>query len=86
MADRKRKLDIYEAPPVMNPAAAAVPGVGNGVAPGINPYTGKAYSQRYYQILNTRQGGRARGTAGHAPALAACLGSCRLVRPTQAAG
>lgn len=41
--DRKRKLDIYEAPPVMNPPAAD-PAAANGtaaVAPGVNPYTGR---------------------------------------------
>jgi hypothetical protein len=47
-ADRKRKLDIEE------PAGAAVRPRLDG---GINPYTGRAYSQRYYDILDKRKGG-----------------------------
>ncbi|PRW60688.1 putative pre-mRNA-splicing factor ATP-dependent RNA helicase [Chlorella sorokiniana] len=62
--ERKRKLEVYEAPPV--PAAPAQPN-GQGIgwqqtaAPpaadgSVNPYTGRPYSTRYHQILATRQG------------------------------
>ncbi len=67
--ERKRKLEVYEAPPV--PAAPAQPN-GQGIgwqqtaAPpaadgSVNPYTGRPYSTRYHQILATRQGERGRG-------------------------
>lgn len=44
-ADRKRRLDVEE------------PGVPVGrQQAGLNPYTGRQYSQRYYDILAKRQG------------------------------
>ncbi len=51
MADRKRKLDIGQE----NEAAAS----GSRANPTINPYTGKLYTPRYYDILSTRVGERA---------------------------
>ena len=49
MADRKRKLDVFQTePPAQNGVATA------------NPYTGRPYSQKYYDILAKRKG--ARGT------------------------
>lgn len=43
--ERKRKLDVYE-------------GFSNGAAkqPTVNPYTGRVYSAKYYEILEKRQG------------------------------
>lgn len=46
MAERKRKLDIGM------PDAVEAP---NG---GVNPFTLRPYSQRYYDILKTRRGER----------------------------
>ena len=50
MTDRKRKLDIYETAPagvtVMPPASQ----------PTVNPYTGRGYSQKYFDILAKRKG------------------------------
>lgn len=61
--ERKRKLDIYdEATPA---AAAGREGSANGDGlqrdagdSGINPYTGRPYSGRYYEILAGRKGER----------------------------
>jgi hypothetical protein len=51
--DRKRKLEVEtEQPP------AAPPAVSDGTG-GINPYTGKPYGSRYYDILDKRQGAAA---------------------------
>lgn len=50
MTDRKRKLEVYDTPAA--PVAAAQPPAEGGV----NPFTGRAYSTRYYDILATRQG------------------------------
>mmetsp|Transcript_20514 Transcript_20514/g.57184 ORF Transcript_20514/g.57184 Transcript_20514/m.57184 type:complete len:645 (+) Transcript_20514:63-1997(+) len=45
MSDRKRMLDIGEETPLGRPAR-----------PTINPYTGRPYTQRYYDILAKREG------------------------------
>lgn len=50
MADRMRKLDLGQE----NEAAALVSGSRSN--PSINPYTGKLYTPRYYDILSTRVG------------------------------
>lgn len=55
--DRKRKLEIYEVPP--QPAGAPPangPGMSYDAEPTVNPYNGRPYSQRYYQILAGRKG------------------------------
>jgi hypothetical protein len=52
MADRKRKLDIGQD---TNEAAASASS-GSRANPAINPYTGKLYTPRYYDILSTRVG------------------------------
>ncbi len=46
--ERKRKLEVFE------PQGAAV---GLPAQPSINPYTGRPYSNRYYDILAKRKGG-----------------------------
>eukprot|EP00959_Pyramimonas_sp_CCMP1952_P378568 7930177-Pyramimonas_sp.AAC.3 len=52
MSDRKRKLSLFDTPPEAAPATSA-PG---SAASGINQYTGRPYSQRYYDILEKRKG------------------------------
>ncbi len=52
MTERKRKLEVYEGNPT-NGVASAVPSFGNGT---VNLYTGRPYSQRYYDILAKRKG------------------------------
>ena len=59
--ERKRKLEVYEAPP--QPANGGGYGQQTAAPPAamggdVNPYTGRPYSQRYHQILQTRQGGQ----------------------------
>lgn len=49
MTDRKRKLDVFSDAPPANGAAA-------GGVPTVNPFTGRAYSTRYYDILGKRRG------------------------------
>ena len=45
--DRKRKLDV-----------AGLADEDSGAAyGGVNPYTGRQYSSKYYQILSKRKGG-----------------------------
>ena len=46
MSDRKRKLDVF---------SGDAPASTNGVAT-VNPYTGRPYSQKYYDILQKRKG------------------------------
>eukprot|EP00887_Chlorella_sp_A99_P003973 scaffold11.g3973.t1 len=53
--DRKRKLDIYEAPPSSGAANGTSTSYGDD-GPSVNPYTGRPYSNRYYQILSGRKG------------------------------
>ncbi len=60
--ERKRKLelDAEDDGRKRSHANASTTGAANGNAPAtpqINPYTGRAYSQRYYDILEKRQGG-----------------------------
>ena len=52
--DRKRKLEV---PDVAAVKRAAMPGGEMGAGGGINPFTGKQYSQRYHDILSKRTGG-----------------------------
>eukprot|EP00882_Tetradesmus_deserticola_P013073 GHRQ01013865.1.p2 GENE.GHRQ01013865.1~~GHRQ01013865.1.p2 ORF type:complete len:149 (+),score=56.85 GHRQ01013865.1:505-951(+) len=52
MAERKRKLDIADDPAGKRSQMVA----GVGTPAGINPYTGKTYSQRYHDILQKRTG------------------------------
>jgi pre-mRNA-splicing factor ATP-dependent RNA helicase DHX15/PRP43 len=47
MSDRKRKLDV---------GASDEPAEARANTPTVNPYNGKVYSQRYYDILNKRVG------------------------------
>lgn len=64
--ERKRKLEVYEAPPAAANGAPTGGGIGyqQTAAPpaaaggDINPYNGRTYSARYHQILATRQGER----------------------------
>ena len=60
--DRKRKLDVYQEDPSKRLAGASMSnghgGIGTTV-PGqasLNPYTGRPYSGRYYEILQKREG------------------------------
>jgi hypothetical protein len=46
MGDRKRKLDVF---------TSDAPSSTNGAAT-VNPYTGRPYSQKYYDILQKRKG------------------------------
>jgi hypothetical protein len=52
MAERKRKLDIADDSAAKRPDVVA----GMGTPASINPYTGKNYSKRYYDILEKRTG------------------------------
>jgi pre-mRNA-splicing factor ATP-dependent RNA helicase DHX15/PRP43 len=52
MAERKRKLDIVDESAAKRSEVTA----GMGTPAGINPYTGKSYSKRYYDILEKRTG------------------------------
>jgi hypothetical protein len=64
--DRKRKLEV---PDMSAPKRAAQGDMGAGGG-SINPFTGKAYSQRYYDILSKRTGERAApGRGGRAAQL-----------------
>ena len=53
MAERKRKLDVYDGQPDANGAMRAAPAYGS---PTINPYTGRPYSNKYFDILSKRKG------------------------------
>ena len=76
MSERKRKLEVYESHP-SNGVASAVPSFGNGT---VNLYTGKPYTQRYYDILAKRKGESAsastslRAPRHPAPRPNACVG------------
>ena len=50
MSERKRKLSLFDTPPEA-PATSAP-----AAASGINPYTARPFSQRYYDILEKRKG------------------------------
>jgi hypothetical protein len=52
--DRKRKLDLFEAANAPSGLLAAQTATDGG----INPYTGRPYTKRYYDILSTRQSER----------------------------
>lgn len=53
-SDRKRKLDLeVEAAPKRASGFTSAPAISSTV----NPYTGRPYSQKYYEILDKRQGG-----------------------------
>ncbi len=54
--DRKRKLEMFS-----DDLAA---GDGRASPAAVNPYTGRPYSQRYYDILDKRQGMLRGGAAG----------------------
>ena len=68
MTERKRKLDVFTDAPSTNGAAA-------GGVPTVNPFTGRAYSTRYYDILSKR-----RGEASKASCAAFCLAPSQLHR------
>ena len=59
MTERKRKLDVDDSslagPPAKQPALGSV---SNGSVPpvdNVNPYTGKVYSQTYWNIMQKRR-------------------------------
>jgi hypothetical protein len=59
MTDRKRKLDLGDADPAAAKRASSVPpppSAEGAEAGGVNPYTGRPYSPRYYEILAKRKG------------------------------
>ena len=67
--DRKRKLELDDtgsALPLpgtsMGPSSRATELLG---ADQVNPYTGRAYSQRYHQILAGRKGAWCMASSGH---------------------
>ena len=72
MTERKRKLDVFSDAPPANGAAA-------GGVPTVNPFTGRAYSTRYYDILGKRRG-EAACDAGFFP-LKSVLQSIELCKP-----
>lgn len=55
MTERKRKLDLGDADPSLKQGRGA-PGAGAEEDSGFNPYTGRPYSPRYYEILAKRKG------------------------------
>jgi pre-mRNA-splicing factor ATP-dependent RNA helicase DHX15/PRP43 len=58
--DRKRRLDLGEdgddakRPAMVDPSSAAAAAA--AAAPSVNPFTGRPYSDKYYEILDKRQG------------------------------
>lgn len=60
MTERKRKLDLGDADPSKQGRGAAGGGGAGAEDSGVNPYTGRPYSPRYYEILAKRKGESAR--------------------------
>lgn len=57
MSERKRKLDLDDAADAKREKATVSGGPDmDDPSGGVNPYTGKAYSQKYYEILSKRRG------------------------------
>ncbi len=56
-SERKRKLSLFDVQPQEGKAAAggAVRGVGEDDVPLVNPYNGKPFSMRYYEIFEKRR-------------------------------
>lgn len=52
--ERKRKLELFETGPNGEGANGDAEGAGADAA--INPYTGRPYTPRYYEILAGRKG------------------------------
>ena len=52
--ERKHRLDLGGGEDASEAAKRARPDAGPSGA-GVNPYTGRPYTQRYYDILKTRQ-------------------------------
>jgi hypothetical protein len=52
MAERKRKLDVDDSPSAKKQELLPE----DDPTGGVNPYTGKGYSSRYYEILKKRKG------------------------------
>lgn len=52
--ERKRKLDVYQTASKDRPDGSSIGAEQNGGT--LNPYTGRPYSERYFEILRGRQG------------------------------
>lgn len=84
--ERKRKLEVYEAPamPAGVPPADGVGPSGAPEEPSVNPYNGRPYSQRYYQILAGRKGEQTQGRMTvYAAAVAGVLAASGAPPPLQ---
>ena len=55
MTERKRKLDVFDN------GATGFSSQPPALREGVNPFTGRPYSARYYDILSKRKGGRSVG-------------------------